>query len=1055
MESAFLQKQNNFELNLVLKGVARIIKNSKSKASVVLTVLFLRFLTSILTIVNQNQQGPVSKMDDVWKLLNFMLPHKQILKFNGTVWRIILPLITFLHILLIVSPFVANLNKKKIELLKFLGFLLNIYQYLLFAPIVGLMIGYFATVSNLNFENIVLICLVVLNFGLAFIAFYFISFFFLNFELDSIDFFKRDSNREFPFLGFWLAFLFGLDALQVAGKFSLTIKSFICLAFGCCQIVHFCITLIFTFQIVTFCYGVGCFCYALMAFLNIISLISQFAVIKDCLPLCFLLIFIFSLINLHIFYKPFTLWLLRKNEMTESNFNYFIKKISLLLILKEDSVKNENLIKKLDALILVHFQICKNQSCVCASLNKNENDKKERSGKSKLNSWRSDDFFKNLVFDILNFSRNRFAQNLEIDFFKILVYKNILKNQFLTIIFCNKLMSTCSQLCQQQFKFFCKIILKDSKRFINKNDAKDTVNNFEASIEFEKHILQLKSSILTTINKSNIFWENLTAASLKLTEFKIVCNELYDLRKINKRLLKCLTELLPLSKELCLLDFYYRTYVSCDSTDLIELKSRLSILKNKEQIENSKSDFCNPFDSNACVIGVSFEEQYSDQITYATLNSSKVFNFKNKKFVGRNLDSLMPQIIGKIHNDAIQLFIETQTSCHLNKSAQLWGLTENKILFSLQGYVKIILSINEAIMMGHLKALSYKDLIVVEKNGEISNYGESLDEILGFQNNLNSDDLILSIFLFMPGLIPLFLPHFYSIPSFSIVDLTDEWYEKCVLYTYKSQRLLLSELSTQLKANRHSKEAYCKALYDFLSQLKFDQLDKVYMMKMNSSFYSFSKKTYELEFVELKIENLKRVKTGFTQSDFKNSLCFLSKLRFDHQLKYSISTYQNRVAKQTSLEKTKHIFTRLKTKENKTQVDFTVAKQNSLVDKKAFKSSLSKNDENDSKSKNSPSYFSNSNNLSSFGKNSTDKVSTISLSIMKFKKNLYSQRLKKFESLTVIYKLKKILDPSYNENRSKWFHFEFELYTFYNSIISPSVDLHIGFIIRRIASRFS
>ena len=160
--------------------------------------------------------------------------------------------------------------------------------------------------------------------------------------------------------------------------------------------------------------------------------------------------------------------------------------------------------------------------------------------------------------------------------------------------------------------------------------------------------------------------------------------------------------------------------------------------------------------------------------------------------------------------------------------------------------------------------------------------------------DFQKDDLVISIFLFMPMLIPLFLPFFYGNPLFFIRFLSKGWLESSYFYVYKNNKVILSEFSKLMKEKKTSRENYASALFEYLSTLTYEQIDKVYKVELNFQPFKFMKSKYEVNIVEFKFLSVSEVKSGFSKEKYYESQCFLNKLNFDLQLKCSLNQYEVR-----------------------------------------------------------------------------------------------------------------------------------------------------------------
>ena len=133
-----------------------------------------------------------------------------------------------------------------------------------------------------------------------------------------------------------------------------------------------------------------------------------------------------------------------------------------------------------------------------------------------------------------------------------------------------------------------------------------------------------------------------------------------------------------------------------------------------------------------------------------------------------NIFQIIPQIVSSIHNKMIMEYFKSGKSTILNKEQILYGITSKKKLFSFFGFIKLFLDRTFFTNISYIKKRDEKSFLIVNQKGEIDCFGEKFFEMTNINYEIPFFHSHISIFLFLPQLIPFFISYFTNIKELQI-----------------------------------------------------------------------------------------------------------------------------------------------------------------------------------------------------------------------------------------------------------------------------------------------
>lgn len=390
------------------------------------------------------------------------------------------------------------------------------------------------------------------------------------------------------------------------------------------------------------------------------------------------------------------------------------------------------------------------------------------------------------------------------------------------------------------------------------------------------------------IKNYKLFWQDLLKNQLEINRIKKVSQKLLVNKKENANRFKFLQSMIPFNKELETLNFIYKNQVTWEPIEKRTFQKQFKLLEKKLDLQIKNPYFLNLFDKNTCVVGVDINSDDFNHFSFTSANTQKVFETDSVSVNFLRLNKIMPASIAKIHNQFLLEYKENQSNKMVNDMVGVWAFTIQQKLFYAKVVIKILMDNQKVSMNCLFKAVCYKKYIVSTQHGEIEGFGEYFNGITGISYDTPHTGTVLSIFLFMPSLIPYFLNFFYDDPKYSIPDFNLIWLNYTLIFQYKKQRKMIEEFSKLLQKSRDSKEMYCQAIYDFLSKIELNQVKRVFQVRVTHGEFHFKKNKIQTSIKEFCISEMYEVTSQLNQSIFNQFRSFLKKLDFSSGISRSL-----------------------------------------------------------------------------------------------------------------------------------------------------------------------
>ncbi len=391
------------------------------------------------------------------------------------------------------------------------------------------------------------------------------------------------------------------------------------------------------------------------------------------------------------------------------------------------------------------------------------------------------------------------------------------------------------------------------------------------------------------------FWKLLSEHHTQLSQLKRVCDNILQYKQSIKDLFSDLEQIIRLNIELYQLSFYYHNHVIFEPMEAKLFDKKVTLLKQQISLEFGRDNFLYALDKNAFVVSASFQTENLGNVIWASRNAKEILEIDEKLLRSLHINTIMPKVISSIHDEFLIQYLNIAKSRIVNGYMELWALTYKKKLLSMKMCVKLYFEPAGLHLISFIRKTSDKNSLIINEYGEIDSFGENFNKMSNTDYDFGFTYSHISIFSFMPQMIIHFLNFFYGLEKFKIQDFPYTLLDDTFLMVFKDMGTKILDLSKVLKLHKDSKEAYAKALYNYLTELSFDNLEKVYRVRLKNNFFSYIKTEVSVKFWDLKIVDYIDVTDLFTAEHFNQQKCFLEKIKFDESLKVSIEKYNNRL----------------------------------------------------------------------------------------------------------------------------------------------------------------
>jgi hypothetical protein len=541
-----------------------------------------------------------------------------------------------------------------------------------------------------------------------------------------------------------------------------------------------------------------------------------------------------------------------------------------------------------------------------------------------------------------------------------------------------------------------------------------------------------------------------------------VCDNILQYKKKIKNLFSDLEEIIKLNVELYQLSFYYHNHVIFEPMEAKLYDKKITMLKQQISIEFGRENFLYTIDKNAFVASVSFQTENIGHVIWASNNTKDILEIDEKLLRSLHINSIMPKVISNVHDDFLHQYLKVAKSNLINNYKDLWGLTYKKKLFSMKSCVKLYFEQTGLHLISFIKKSNDKTSLIINEYGEIDSFGEFFYTMTNIEYDFCFSNLNISIFCFMPQMIINFLSFYYDLENFKIQDFPYSALEDTFLMVFKDMGSKILDLSKILKLNSGNKEAYANDLYTYLSELKFENLEKVYRVRIKINYFSYQKSEAGVKLWDFKFTDFIDVTNKFKSEHFDQQKSFLEKIKFDESLRVSIEKYNNRLLEQQAnhldlnnedeLKKTKfgkshsNNDVRSLTKRRSTKLSFNYDKDIESETESLVTEKSGKNEEHERNSKNKRSQHL--------------QKSTGVFGLAQAERNANAEKGNELEEYkaTAINIIRKLFTKNFNPlkekeqttgSRKKWIDSINNYIQKRNSIISTIVEYHIGILNRK------
>lgn len=187
-------------------------------------------------------------------------------------------------------------------------------------------------------------------------------------------------------------------------------------------------------------------------------------------------------------------------------------------------------------------------------------------------------------------------------------------------------------------------------------------------------------------------------------------------------------------------------------------------------LKNSKVDGLDidAFEDNTCVIQSDFDLNDLGKILWFSKNSKKLLKIEDHNVANQNINNFIPNIASIQHDKILINYYNRGYSSFINSPHDLWMYDNENMLFSNKIYTKVFFDKDRLSFMTFVKKINDLNFLLLTERGEIDSFGKNFKHLSRLNYKFVSIQNNIPIFLFIPQLIPFFLPYFYELPDFEL-----------------------------------------------------------------------------------------------------------------------------------------------------------------------------------------------------------------------------------------------------------------------------------------------
>lgn len=370
-------------------------------------------------------------------------------------------------------------------------------------------------------------------------------------------------------------------------------------------------------------------------------------------------------------------------------------------------------------------------------------------------------------------------------------------------------------------------------------------------------------------------------------------------------------------KSLFMLSIYAKRFVSFEPFDQRAFQLELERIDNQSKMEMELKDNVFRFHPDAFVLKASGQFDSLGDILWVSSNGVSILGMDKEQLSKSSIDVLMPFEVRKLHKQRVVAFLQNPQPWMTGSFRELWMVDSQSRLSSARITVKPFHEPSVVSFFSFIQRLNSHNQVLVDEQGFIQEFGCNFETMAGLPFTFANQCKHLTVFPFMPQMIVRFLSKIYGIPDFvfedsPMLDLCDDF-----VFVFAQIESRLLALSNSIEMEKGNRQKVAGLMFDFLNSLKFENLKRVFRVKMKLQQHLFSKSKHSPNLWSIQISDFENVTSRFKECNFTAHFWFVNKLNLTPDVVRSISTYN--VRKTESIKQNEELDSAKKAKGNQLQ----------------------------------------------------------------------------------------------------------------------------------------
>ncbi|KAL4480851.1 hypothetical protein ABPG73_020872 [Tetrahymena malaccensis] len=275
-------------------------------------------------------------------------------------------------------------------------------------------------------------------------------------------------------------------------------------------------------------------------------------------------------------------------------------------------------------------------------------------------------------------------------------------------------------------------ILKDYQVKLFDSNIENQKMNMMEIILFDDKINIYKEKLGSVLFRIGHFYDFLNGNKISLQQLEKMSHPLINLNQNLEQSIVELFQINPTNFDLLYLTSIYIQLIDFQNRRIKEFQSAAFHLQKQKNLKQIKLGEVGQFSENSCALFISLTEK-EFLIKKVSNKFDKIFGYSHEFIQGKELNTLIPNLIKRQHNQIVQSFIDESSVDIISqgiyyfflnrwRERSLFGLDRKNFIFPISLRMKIQVFENDLGVCAHIKKNKQRVCALVQKNKQIFSY---------------------------------------------------------------------------------------------------------------------------------------------------------------------------------------------------------------------------------------------------------------------------------------------------------------------------------------------